>query len=194
VASNDKDVLKEMREIGHDLFLRGLVSSHSGNMSVRVGGEIYITRTKSMLGRLKKGDIVKVPLEAADPETLKIASSETPVHMRIYVETDGRSIIHAHPPYSILTSFFLGNRTLRPLDWEGRVLLKSIPFVEVEEDEEKGRKIANCLKDSKVVVVKGHGSFAIGDNLEEAYMYTMSLEHSCFFLYHLEIQKKWRKK
>lgn len=50
------------------------------------------------------------------------------------------------------------------------------------------------LKDYKVVLVRGHGSFARGDMLEEAYMLTSSLEASSFFLYHLKGNgKEYRK-
>jgi L-fuculose-phosphate aldolase len=45
--------------------------------------------------------------------------------------------------------------------------------------------VSEQLKEHKIVLVRGHGSFARGDMLEEAFMYTTSLESSAFFLYHL---------
>jgi len=46
--------------------------------------------------------------------------------------------------------------------------------------EETVRLLPSFLNGENVVaVVKGHGSFAIGQNLEEAYKYTSSLENSC---------------
>jgi len=41
-----------------------------------------------------------------------------------------------------------------------------------------GSTIASALKACKVVMVHGHGSFAIGQNLPEAYDYTVALETS----------------
>lgn len=191
----EKEIIRQMRSLGRDIFLRGLVGSHSGNMSVRVEDQIYITRTRSMLGRLKKEDMVKVPMEKIGKNVLKKASTETPVHIHIYKNTNAKAVLHAHPPYSVLLSVITKSEYLVPIDWEGRLILKTIPFIRVGEDEEqekKGKKISDSLKNNNIVVVRGHGSFAIGDSLEEAYMYTMSLESSCFFLYHLEILMRGR--
>jgi L-fuculose-phosphate aldolase len=39
--------------------------------------------------------------------------------------------------------------------------------------------IAQALKQHRIVMVHGHGSFAIGQLLEEAHNYTTILEESC---------------
>jgi len=49
-----------------------------------------------------------------------------------------------------------------------------------------GEEIAETLKQYKVVLVWGHGSFAAGQLLEEAYYYTSVLEQSCRLLYLLK--------
>ncbi|HAS04216.1 MAG TPA: fuculose phosphate aldolase, partial [Dehalococcoidia bacterium] len=36
-----------------------------------------------------------------------------------------------------------------------------------------------ALRDHRIVLVRGHGSFAIGQLMEEAYNLTMALEESC---------------
>jgi L-fuculose-phosphate aldolase len=47
-------------------------------------------------------------------------------------------------------------------------------------------EIAEALKQYKVVLVQGHGSFAASQLLEEAYYYTTVLEQSCRLLYLLK--------
>jgi L-fuculose-phosphate aldolase len=42
-----------------------------------------------------------------------------------------------------------------------------------------GDEIAQALKQSRVVLVHGHGTFAIGQLMEEAHNYTTTLEESC---------------
>jgi len=42
------------------------------------------------------------------------------------------------------------------------------------------------LKEHRVVLVRGHGSFAASQLLEEAYYYTTVLEQSCRLLYLLK--------
>jgi L-fuculose-phosphate aldolase len=42
--------------------------------------------------------------------------------------------------------------------------------------------ISGALKDHRIVVVSGHGSFAIGQLLDEAYKCTSALEEACEIL------------
>jgi Class II Aldolase and Adducin N-terminal domain. len=51
--------------------------------------------------------------------------------------------------------------------------------------EDSARAVSRYLSDYRIVLMGGHGSFAWGDMLEEAFMFTTSLEASCFFLYHM---------
>jgi len=187
VITVEKRLFKQFRDTGREIFLRGLISSHAGNISVRIGKAIYITTRASMIGQLKSSDIIKVPLEENNPALLNMASSETPVHMAIYKYTDARAIIHTHPPYATLLSMI--KDMLVPVDWEGKCLLNKVPVIALQknkEAEEKAHIIGRLMKDYKTVLIRGHGSFVRGDTLEEAYMLTSSLEASSFFLYHLK--------
>ena len=56
----DEMTFSTFRDLGRDIFLRGLISSHAGNMSIRQGQNIFITRRASMLGRLREGDIIAI--------------------------------------------------------------------------------------------------------------------------------------
>lgn len=40
-------------------------------------------------------------------------------------------------------------------------------------------EIPECLKNNKIVVIKGHGAIAIGETMEEALFYNSVLENSC---------------
>jgi len=173
------------RDTGRDIFLRGLISSHAGNMSVRIGDKMYITKKGSMLGRLKPTDIVELELEKNDLNLSK-ASSEAIVHKAIYNKTSALAVVHAHPPYATLLS--MTENEFIPCDSEGSFLFKKIPVVAPEHtiaSEEAAEMVSEQLKDYKIVLVRGHGSFARGSTLEEAHMFTSSLESSAFFTYHL---------
>lgn len=152
---------------------------------MRIGNKIYITKKGSMMGRLKLSDIIELELERDDPG-LSSASSEAVVHWAIYKNTSALAIIHAHPPYATLFSMIKDELT--PIDSEGSFLFKKIPVTTPENtiaSEEAAEMVSECLKDHKIVLVRGHGSFAKGNTLEEAHMFTSSLESSGFFLYHL---------
>jgi len=186
----DDTTFAMLRDIGRDLFLRGLISSHAGNMSVRVGRTIWITRRGSMLGRLRKEDMVDVDIEKTDAHVLT-ASSELAIHRAVYETTSALALIHAHPPFATLLSMM--QEEITPIDFEGSYLLKKVPVIVVEKamgSEETATRVSERLQDCKVVMMRGHGSFARGDTPEEAYMFTSSLEASSFYVYHMKQAKE----
>lgn len=163
-------MLEEFKKIGSFLFQEGLVGSHGGNLSIRRGDRIFITRRDAMLGELKEGDIVEVGMEPGSGE--ETASEEIPVHRAIYRETRAEAIIHAHPPNAIAVS--ITDNKIIPQDSEGMRLFRSAAIVRAHQ------LLTSFLQPPNVIaVVKAHGSFAVGKNLEESYKYTSSLENSC---------------
>lgn len=181
----EKSVIRQFRIIGRDMFLRGLVGSHAGNMSARIEDTIYITRTGSMLGHLTERDVIEVHLDK-DDENVPRASSELVVHRAIYRNTSALSVIHAHPPYATLLSMV--KDAIVPVDSEGSHFFSRVPVVSPKQtigSAEGARLVSQALKNVNIVLMRGHGSFARGDTLEKAYMFTSSLESSAFFLHHL---------
>jgi len=180
-------MLGEFQKFGRLLFETGMISSHGGNMSVRVGNKLWITRRNSMLSDLKEGDIVQVSLDNANSD---LASRELPVHLAIYKEDFCNAVIHAHPRYAVALSLLMD--TIVPIDSEGAYILKEVPVLAVEESigsQEVAAKIPALLKRYSVVMVKGHGSFAVGSNLEDAYRLTSCLEFSSNILWLAEIYR-----
>jgi len=179
-------MLAQFQMVGRVLFEQQLVSSHSGNLSVRQGEGLVITHRGSRLGSLKQGDLVETGI-ARNNRATPFASSELAVHRCIYKNSSALAIVHAHPPYAIALSFT--EDTIMPCDMEGRFVLPRVLIVGKEimaKPGELGEEIAEALRQDRVVVVKGHGSFAVGQLLEEAYYYTTVLEQSCRVLYLLK--------
>jgi len=176
--------LEEFQRIGRDLFLSGLVSSHGGNMSVRLGDRLVITRRGSQLGQLTGEDLIETGLYE-DDSNIMLASSETPVHRAIYLNTAALAVIHAHPRTAI--AFSLLQDEIVPADNEGSYLLHKVPIVssEIASGLELADTVATSLKRYKIVMVRGHGCFATGQLLEEAYQWASCLEESCQVLYYL---------
>lgn len=173
-------MLEVFRRVGVQLARLGLISSHSGNMSIRTGQGLLITRRGAMLADLREGDLVEAPLEGEVPE----ASRELPVHQAIYRETEAEAVLHCHPPHAIVLSLHL--QRIRPVDAEGRHLLGEVPvltFSETVGSQEVAKGMPPHLRTHRVVMVRGHGSFAIGRDLEEALMVSSSLEASARVLW-----------
>ena len=98
----DETTFSAFRDNGRDLFLRGLVSSHAGNMSVRTGPGICIKRTGSMLGRITRDDLIDTDATGPDPNDSR-ASSELIVHRAIYYATAMMGADVATIPFGVLT-------------------------------------------------------------------------------------------
>ncbi len=175
--TTEEDFIK----FGRELFVRGLIASHSGNLSVKRGNEILITRRGSMLGNLTGEDIVSAPLIA---DGVKAASRELVVHRALYQATSALACIHVHPPYAIALSLI--EKEIIPIDEEGAFYLPKVPILAVENSigsEVVASQLAKLFNKNKIAMIKGHGSFAIGETLEEAYLKTSSLEHSSMIIH-----------
>jgi L-fuculose-phosphate aldolase len=175
-ADATKVVSEHFERIGKRMFAEGLVGANFGNMSARLREGFCITRSGSYLDA--PGESIFVPLDGAVPDH---ASSEYPIHRKIYKETPYKAVIHAHPPYAIARS--MSEESIEPIDYEGIMFTPHIPVVEGAcGSDGLADRVAEMLKDSKVVIVRGHGTFAAGKNLDEAYIHTSLVEHSCRIL------------
>lgn len=178
-----KDIKEEFKRIGKFICDKGLNNSHSGNMSVRIGDRILITRRGSMLGFLKDDDIIETGL-GKDDFGIALASSEVNVHRAILKNTSALAVIHAHLIHSVVLSF--NQDEIIPIDVEGGYALKKIPIIEVEfgsGSKEMEEKIPEVLKKFPIVVVRGHGAFSIGKTLEESLYYASALEYISKIMY-----------
>jgi L-fuculose-phosphate aldolase len=179
-------MLSQFQAVGQALFIQGLVSSQGGNLSVKLGERLVITHRGSTLGSIQEGDLVETGINKNNRAT-PLASIELEVHRCIYQHTSALAVVHAHPPYAVALSFM--EKEIIPCDVEGQALLSRVPIlatgIAVKTGELAG-EIARLLSEHKVVLVRGHGSFAVSQLLEEAYCHTVVLEHSCRLLYLLK--------
>ena len=178
-------MLEQFQRFGYDLFYRGLTSSHGGNMSVRMGDRITITRTGSMLAHLTEMDLIETGLEE-DDSNIMLASSELVVHRAIYLNTSALAIVHVHPPFAVAQSMVVEDAII-PIDSEGSYLFRKVPVVHTEKtvgSKDVAKLAAQMLREYKIFILRGHGCFSIGPVLEEAYQWCSSLEESCKMFYY----------
>jgi len=170
--------LAQFHSIGHDLFMRGLVSSHSGNLSIRLGDRLIITRRGCRLSCLSENDLIETGIDKNDRST-PLASKELVVHRAIYQETPALAIVHAHPPHAIALS--LTKSEIVPSGAEDFSVVGQVPVLGTRGEVDVvnlAEVISQALKKHRIIMVRGHGSFAIGQLLDEAYNYTTVLEES----------------
>lgn len=175
----DKRIYEMFREIGRDLYSANMISSHGGNMSIRLGDRLIIKRRGAMLGILKEHDLIETRLDKND-SGVALASTELLVHRAVYLNTPALAIVHCHPRTAV--AYSLSRDELIPIDNEASYLLKKIPVVTEEfasGTPVMANKVANALKNYKIIMLRGHGSFAIGQTLDEAFHWSSTLEESC---------------
>lgn len=177
-----EELVSEFRRIGRTLFEAGLNNSHSGNMSVRIHDRIVISRHGAMLGDLGPEDLVVLGLDSADGE-IHHASSELELHRAVYLSTAALAVIHTHPRSA--TALSMNQDEIVPMDLEGRFYFKRVPVAAVEGNsgpEGATQTVSLLLRDDPIVVVRGHGAFATGKDLERCLHLSHSLEWSCDIL------------
>lgn len=172
-------VLSQFQSVGNALSTNGLVSSLSGNMSIRLGERLIITRRGCNLGCLQEHDLIETGISKNDRST-PLASTELAVHRAIYQQTPALAVVHAHPPHAIALS--LAEREIVPSDTEVTFEMGRIPVVGWDMEVKPGGLadiIGQALREHRIIMVHGHGSFAVGQLLEEAHGCTTALEESC---------------
>ncbi len=171
------DAWAEIARFGKKIVQAGLTSSRFGNISALQDGEIIITRTGTMLDELDKSQMVNVDL-AVPCQRDRIASTETCVHRAIYNKTSAKSVIHTHSPYAVALSI-IEKEVVEPIDSEGRIFLGIMPVVDGRfGTEELARNVSSALYSHNACIAMGHGVFAIGKSLTEAYTMACMAEHS----------------
>jgi L-fuculose-phosphate aldolase len=168
---------QEISRFGRKVVASDLTSSRFGNISLCHGEKIFITRTGSMLDELDRDQIIEVDL-SCPCERDKEASSETSVHRAIYQSTTAKAIIHTHSPFAVALSL-LEPDVVMPLDSEGSIFLGAMPIVEgLFGTDELAKALCAGLQSYKACIARGHGVFAPGKTLSEAYALACMAEHS----------------
>jgi L-fuculose-phosphate aldolase len=171
--------LNQFQNVGRSLFNRGLISSQSGNLSIRMGDKLIITRRGCNLSNLEEKDLIETGINKNDRVT-PLASVELPVHRAIYQNTHARAIVHAHPTHA--TALSMTVKEISSSHLENFCGLGCVPVVGWGMDTKAGNLaeiIAESLKDHRITVVYGHGTFAVGQLLDEAFNCTTGLEEAC---------------
>lgn len=175
---------REITEWGRRLFERRLITGWGGNLSCRVGKtRIMITGQHAPLGYLHSRDLVRIDSGGKPIDKRQRPSSETPMHLAIYAGTDAAAIVHVHPP--MVVAFSLSHESFVPLSFEEKYTIGKVPIIPQDTPTvTRPEKVVEELKYHPVVIIKGHGTVAIGQNFQEAFLFTDLLEeavHCQFF-------------
>ena len=178
------EIKQEMIQWGKLLFDRRLISGWGGNLSCRVGQEGFlITGQHAPLGFLTPEDLVQIDHNGKPSKSTQRASSETPLHLAVYRGTDAQAVVHVHPP--MVLAFSLTHESFVPVSFEEKYTIGEVPIIPQDTPTvTQPEQVVEELKYHPVVIIKGHGTVAIGKNFQEAFLFTDLLEeavHCQFF-------------
>lgn len=183
---------REISKFGKKLIDAGLADSHFGNISMRAGDRILITRSGTMLDELDQNSIVEVDVKGPTSFDI-IASSETNVHRAIYQNTSALCIIHSHSPFGVIMSMITEEDLITPEDSESLYVLHEIPLIKGGAgSRELAAAASKALADHKGAIIRGHGTIAAGKIMEEVYIYICSIEHACRVKYYTDLARAKR--
>lgn len=166
-------------EIGRRMFERRYVSANDGNISVRTGeNRIWVTPAGVSKGYMTEDMLVCVDLDGNVLEGTAKASSETKMHLRVYLENpDAGSVVHAHPIAA--TTFSIARI---PLDaaimTESVIGLGVVPIAEYATTGTQAvpDSIAPFCRDYNACLLANHGALTWGKDAMQAYYRMESLE------------------
>lgn len=172
------DLVRHYRWLRH----YGINDSHSGNASVRVGSDVWITPTGACADTLTGKELVLCHPQQPPP---KPASLDAPLHLAVYsANPKAVAVLHSHGPYTVAMT--LGGDDYLPPDFEGQLYFPRVPVLSIPYSDyvaQAPRRVAESLAEYPIAVVRGHGVYACAQTLGLAYKWTCSLEQSaktCF--------------
>lgn len=169
-------ITNELAVVGRATVAMGLVDSFFGNISYAGHDAFYISQTSARLDELDR-QIDPVPYDHSSTAGIT-ASSELPAHQAIFEATGCRAILHGHPRFAVVMSFFSS-----PTNHAGIDEVCGIPVVGGEGGQgglAQTLPRAFGVTGKRVVIVRGHGVFCIGqDDFREPFAALLSVERTC---------------
>jgi 3-dehydro-4-phosphotetronate decarboxylase len=167
------DALHELVAIAHSLFARGYSFGTAGNLSIRQGDRVYATPTGSSFGTLVVEDLAECDLDGTSLGPNK-PTKELPFHLAAYrARPEAGAVVHLHSTYATAIA------SLRDLN-ESNALpaltayyamrvptLPTVPFFPPG-DAALGEHVERLALETPAILLRNHGSIAIGKTLQEA--------------------------
>lgn len=178
------DILEHLCEAGHNFYDRGYAFGSTGNLSVRVGDEIWITPTGKPLKGLTPALLARMDLQGSALSD-NHPSKEFPFHLAIYRNRESaRAVVHLHSTYSVALSCLEEIDPEKPLPaitpyYFMRVApLAVLPYFRPGSGN-LGEAVGNAAADHHCLLLRNHGLIAAGGNLNEAIDCAEELEETC---------------
>ena len=155
----------------------GLVVGTSGNVSVRVGDTVLVTPSGVPYHRLGLEEVCAVGLDGApSPESAPLRpTSELPLHLAIYRNTEARAVVHTHAVHATAVSTLVDELpAIHYMTAELGGPVRVARYATYGSDE-----LAATVRERTACLLQNHGAVSYGATLDQAYDRTAQLEWMC---------------
>ena len=187
-------LLEQLCEAADSFYSRGYAFGSTGNLSVRVGDEIWITPTGQSLKGLTPARLARVDLRGQSQNENR-PSKELPFHLAVYRQREeARAVVHLHSTYSVALSCldeFDGSNPLPPLTpyYFMRVApLAVLPYFRPG-SEELAQAVESAAPSHHCMLLRNHGTICAGSTLSEAVDRAEELEQTARLYFILRGEK-----
>lgn len=157
----------------------GLVVGTSGNVSVRVGGRVLVTPSGVPYDRLTAADAIAVDLAGRQVLGELGPTSELPLHLAVYHDTNAVAVVHTHALHATAVSTLVPE--LPPVHYMAAAFggpVRVAPYA-LYGTPELAANMRAALRDRTGCLLQNHGAVTYGDSLDQAYDRTAQLEWMC---------------
>ncbi|MEU5824573.1 class II aldolase/adducin family protein [Streptomyces sp. NPDC047803] len=157
----------------------GLVVGTSGNVSLRIGDTVLVTPSGVPYERLRPEDLTGVDPEGKQTLGTLAPTSELPLHLAVYRNTDATAVVHTHAVHATAVSTLVTE--VPPIHYAAAILggtVRVAPYARYGTPELAANMLA-ALRDRTGCLLANHGTVTCGATLDEAYDRTAQLEWLC---------------
>jgi ribulose-5-phosphate 4-epimerase/fuculose-1-phosphate aldolase len=175
--------LEELVATARSMFDRGYSFGTAGNISIRSGETVYATPTGSSFGTLSIDALAACDLEGR-PLNVHRPTKELPFHLAAYrARSDARAVVHLHSTHATALA------SMRDLDEENALpaltayftmrvpALPCVPYLPPG-DMGLAAEVERLAKNTPAMLMRNHGSIAIGKTMVEAAALAEELEET----------------
>lgn len=159
--------------MARSLFERGYSFGTAGNVSVRFGDTVFSTPTGSSLGALSAKQVARCD-RSGNVSGPNKPTKELPFHLAVYrARPSSSAVVHLHSTYATAVSCLRDLNTedalpvLTPYYGMRIPCLPVVPYLPPG-DPELGSEVEKRIAHTPALLLRNHGSIAVGGNLPEA--------------------------
>lgn len=182
------DPILSLVETGRSLFARGYAFGTAGNLSCKAGDSVYATPTGSSLGDLRPEEIAVCRLDGSVVKGGK-PTKELSLHLAAYRSRPGcHAVVHLHSRYATAASCLKDLNVNDALPVYTPYFAMRVPRLPVipyypPGDERLAVELAQHAEQTPAMLMRNHGSVALGRNLLEASALAEEIEETARLLF-----------